>query len=110
MRSRRYSRRSSDARTRGFSLLELLVSCALSGTLLVGVVKFFASQVKGARAHSFRVEAQQAMRGSLDAITRDLRLAGACLPGDGAFTSRNTGVDSRTQLQGLAVCPFHDQR
>jgi type II secretory pathway pseudopilin PulG len=105
MRSRRYSRRSSDARPRGFSLLELLVSFALAGTLLVGVVKFFASQVKGARAHSFRVEAQQAMRGSLDAITRDLRLAGACLPGDGAFTSltgtNGPGTDSVTIRSGL---------
>ena len=105
MRSRRSSRRSSDARTRGFSLIELLVSFALAGTLLVGVVKFFASQVKGARAHSFRVEAQQAMRGSLDAITRDLRLAGACLPGDGAFTSltgsNGPGTDSVTIRSGL---------
>ena len=81
------------------------MSFALAGTLLVGVVKFFASQVKGARAHSFRVEAQQAMRGSLDAITRDLRLAGACLPGDGQFTSlagtNGPGTDSVTIRSGL---------
>lgn len=105
MRSRRSSRRSSDARRAGFSLIELLVSFAVAGTLLVGVVKFFATQVKGARAHSFRVEAQQAMRGSLDAITRDLRLAGACLPGDGAFTSLDgtdgPGTDSVTIRSGL---------
>jgi len=105
MRSRRSSRRSSDAGRGGFSLVELLVSFALAGTLLVGVVKFFASQVKGARGHSFRVEAQQALRGSLDAITRDLRLAGACLPGDGAFTSLTgtdgPGSDSVTIRSGL---------
>ena len=104
MRSRRSSRRSSDARA-GFSLLELLVSFALAGTLLVGVVIFFASQVRNARGHAFRVEAQQAMRGSLDAITRDLRLAGACLPGDGAFTAlagRNgPGTDAVTIRSGI---------
>jgi type II secretory pathway pseudopilin PulG len=104
MRSRRSSRRSSDARA-GFSLLELLISVGLAGTLLVGVVKFFATQVRTARTHGFRIEAQQAMRGSLDAITRDLRLAGACLPGDGAFTSLTgtdgPGTDSVTIRSGL---------
>lgn len=86
MSSRRSSRRSSDPRA-GFSLIELLVSFTLAGIVLVGVVKFFASQARQSRSHSFRIEAQQAMRGSLDAITRDLRLAGACLPGDGAFVA-----------------------
>lgn len=68
------------------------MSFTLTGIVLVGVVRFFASQVRQSRAHGFRVEAQQAMRGSLDAITRDLRLAGACLPGDGAFVAL-AGVD-----------------
>jgi Tfp pilus assembly protein PilW len=104
MSSRRSSRRSPDARG-GFSLIELLVSFALAGVVLVGVVKFFASEVRTSRAHAFRIEAQQAMRGSLDAITRDLRLAGACLPGDGAFValagSNDPDGDSITIRTGL---------
>lgn len=64
----------------GFSLVELLVSVFISGVALTSMVTFYALQTRGAQGHAFRVEAQQALRASLDAITRDVRLAGACLP------------------------------
>jgi prepilin-type N-terminal cleavage/methylation domain-containing protein len=64
----------------GFSLVELLVSVFIAGVALTSMVTFFALQTRRSQGHTFRVEAQQALRASLDAITRDVRLAGACLP------------------------------
>jgi prepilin-type N-terminal cleavage/methylation domain-containing protein len=80
MSSRRSSRRSSRS---GFSLIELLVTMSITGVVLTSVVQFFALQSHKMREHTYRVETQQALRGVLDAITRDVRLAGACLPEKG---------------------------
>src|SRR5262245_54074073 len=104
MRSGRSSRRSAELAA-GFSMLELLVTTSVAGIALTGAVKFFSSQLHAQRRHAFRVEAQQAARSSLDAITRDLRLAGACLPSDGQFIALAggdiPGGDSITIRTGL---------
>jgi hypothetical protein len=68
-------------------MMELLVTVFVSGITLASVVSFFANQAHKERGHAYRLEAQQALRASLDAITRDLRLAGACLPSGGQFLS-----------------------
>jgi prepilin-type N-terminal cleavage/methylation domain-containing protein len=90
---------------RAFSLIELLITAAVSSVALASAVGFFAIQAKHMRGHFFRLEAQQAMRTSLDAITRDLRLAGACLPGDGQYIAlagtNGPGPDSITVRTGL---------
>jgi hypothetical protein len=90
---------------RAFSLVELLMTAAVSSVALASAVGFFAIQAKHMRGHFFRLEAQQAMRTSLDAITRDLRLAGACLPGDGQYIAlagtNGPGPDSITVRTGL---------
>jgi type II secretory pathway pseudopilin PulG len=66
-------------------MVELLVAIGVAGITLATAAHFFAIQARSARTHSLRLETQQAVRSSLDAITRDLRLAGACLPSDGQF-------------------------
>lgn len=68
-------------------MLEMLVTVGVAGVTLSSAVKFFSVQLHQQRQHAYRVEAQQAIRSSLDAITRDLRLAGACLPSDGQFVA-----------------------
>jgi type II secretory pathway pseudopilin PulG len=68
-------------------MMELLVTVFVSGITLASVVTFFAGQAHKERGHAYRLEAQQALRSSLDAITSDLRLAGACLPSTGQFLS-----------------------
>jgi hypothetical protein len=73
-------------------MLELLVTTGIAGVALASAVKFFSIQLQAQRRHAFRIESQQAARSSLDAITRDLRLAGACLPSDGQFMAL-TGAD-----------------
>jgi type II secretory pathway pseudopilin PulG len=68
-------------------MVELLVTVFISGITLASVTQFFAIQSHAQKGHSYRLEAQQALRASIDAITRDLRLAGACLPSGGQFPS-----------------------
>ena len=87
-------------------MVEMLVTVGVAGITLSSAVHFFATQVHQQRQHAYRVEAQQAMRSSLDAITRDLRLAGACLPTDGQFVAlagvnAPAGGDSITIRTGL---------
>src|SRR5262245_9845718 len=89
----------------GFSLVELLVALFVSGVTLASAVSFFATDARPLKSAGYRLEAQQAMRSSLDAITRDLRLAGACLPINGQFVAlagaNGPGGDSITVRTGL---------
>ncbi len=94
MRSRRYSRPCAERdRQSGFSLVELLVALGVTGIVLGAVVQFFSQHAHAMRTHTFRIETQQALRGALDAIARDVRLAGACLPTNGDFVALD-GTDS----------------
>jgi prepilin-type N-terminal cleavage/methylation domain-containing protein len=105
MRSERSSPTSRPERSRGFSLLELLMAVGLAGIALTSVVQFFALQTRKMKGHTYRVEAQQAARTSLDAIARDVRLAGACLPITGAYVpltgTNGPGADSITVRTGI---------
>lgn len=89
------STRPSTADRRGFTLVELIVSLGLTGVVMTSVAKFFIQQAQTYAHQSYRLEMQQALRASLDNITRDLRLAGACLPTGGAFVSLE-GVNAPT--------------
>jgi prepilin-type N-terminal cleavage/methylation domain-containing protein len=92
-------------RSRGFSLIELLMAVGLAGIALTSVVQFFALQTRKMKGHTYRIEAQQAARTSLDAVARDVRLAGACLPVTGAFIplagTNGPGPDSITVRTGI---------
>ena len=70
-----------------------MATLVIAGITLTSAVHFLATQAHLQRRNGLRLEAQQAMRSSLDAITRDLRLAGACLPIDGQFVAL-TGVNA----------------
>jgi prepilin-type N-terminal cleavage/methylation domain-containing protein len=104
MSSARSSRRSTDAE-RGFSLFELLMTAALGSIAAVAIAQFFAIQAHRQRGTGFRVELQQALRASVDTMTRDLRLAGACLPSDGDYVpldgTDGPGADSVTIRAGI---------
>lgn len=70
-----------------------MVALFVSSVTLGSAMSFFATHARTLKSAGYRLEAQQAMRGSLDAITRDLRLAGACLPLNGQFVAL-TGVNA----------------
>lgn len=74
-------------------MVELLVTLGVTGVVLGGVVQFFSQHAHAMRTHAFRIETQQALRGALDAIARDVRLAGACLPTNGEFVALD-GTDA----------------
>jgi len=91
-------------RQRGFSLIELLVATVVAGVALGATTTFYAAHMVSMREMSYRVEAQQALRGSLDTIARDIRLAGACLSNAGQFiplAGVNAGTDQITITTGL---------
>lgn len=88
----------------GFSLIELLAAITVAGVSLAAATTFYAAQARNMREVNYRIEAQQAMRGSLDAIARDVRLGGACLPSNGQFVAlsgTNGATDSITVTTGL---------
>jgi len=67
----------------------------LGAIVLTTMTTFFQQHARRMRVHTTRVEVQQALRASLDAITRDIRLAGACLPQSGQFIAL-AGTDGAT--------------
>lgn len=64
-----------------------MVTIGVAGVALASAATFYAKHARFLRQSSFRIEAQQAMRASLDAMARDIRLGGACLPTSGAFVA-----------------------
>jgi prepilin-type N-terminal cleavage/methylation domain-containing protein len=84
--SRRRSSRPFNAE-RGFTLIELLVGASI-GTLIMGtVVNTLLSTTRYRREIETRLETQQGLNAAIDALTRDIRLAGACMPTVGEFVA-----------------------
>lgn len=64
-------------RTRGFTLIELMISMALFGLIAAGAMALVMAGTRS-QAHSARVDvAQAALRAGIDFITRDAMMAGA---------------------------------
>jgi hypothetical protein len=86
-------------------MVELLVTTAVAGVTLASAAHFFAVHSRYLKGHSYRLEAQQALRAGLDAIARDVRLGGACLPIDGQFVALDgadgPGSDTITVRTGI---------
>lgn len=60
----------------GFSLIELMVSIAISGIALAAITTTFASQSQSYDVQEQLVEMQQNARAAMDIITREVRMAG----------------------------------
>ncbi|MFV8752581.1 PilW family protein [Nannocystaceae bacterium ST9] len=63
-------------RTRGFTLIELMVAIVVSGIMLMGVFAFATIQRDTANLHTRQVLVQQALEGAMFAMSEDLRLSG----------------------------------
>jgi prepilin-type N-terminal cleavage/methylation domain-containing protein len=65
---------------RGLTIIELLVALVLFGVTGATVVNFFGRQMKFRGDAEIQAEMHQGLNAALDTLTRDIRLAGACLP------------------------------
>jgi type IV pilus assembly protein PilW len=61
---------------RGFSLVEIMVSMTIGLVLLAGLVAVFSGSKQSARVHSSMATLQEGARFALDAMERDVRMAG----------------------------------
>jgi prepilin-type N-terminal cleavage/methylation domain-containing protein len=63
----------------GFSLIETLVSIVIAAVVSATVVQFLLSSSRYHQEESVRLEVNQGLRATLDALVRDVRIAGSCL-------------------------------
>lgn len=79
MRPRRSSARCSSARAGGFTLSEILVGLTLASLVILGVGTGYVFIAKAWVDHQARAQAQQSLRAAVGAISRELRITGACM-------------------------------
>jgi type II secretory pathway pseudopilin PulG len=84
--------------TRGFSLLELMVSMVLGFIVMGSMVQLFSMGMKSTKLVSQRAEMQQNMRAAIELMSKDISLAGAGLPAGGIQLPN--GVGSQLSLFG----------
>ena len=85
----------------GFSLIELIVSIAISGIALVVITTTFVSQSQSYYIQEQLVEMQQNARAAMDIMTREIRMAGFNANGgfDGVLYNTNI-LHFRADLDG----------
>jgi len=69
--------------TRGFTLLELMVSMAVGLIVMASMASLFKTGMNSTMMVTQRAETQQNMRAALDLMAKDISLAGAGLPSGG---------------------------
>jgi prepilin-type N-terminal cleavage/methylation domain-containing protein len=88
----------------GFTLVELLVALVIASVLGSAMVSFFATQMRFRSDTDLQAETHQGLVAALDALTRDIRLAGACLPTQPVFVpiaNSNGTTDNITLRTGV---------
>ena len=60
----------------GFTLIEMMISMALLGTIMIGVYNLYLSQQSQNLIQEDVIELQQNLRVAMDTITRDMRMSG----------------------------------
>jgi prepilin-type N-terminal cleavage/methylation domain-containing protein len=64
----------------GFTLVELLVAAAILGIALGAIYSLYLTNLRSAYKHDDVVEVQQNLRIAMDALTRDIKMAGVLIP------------------------------
>lgn len=80
MSRRRSSARCSRAALRGFTLSEVLVGLSIASLVIIGVGTGTIFVTRAWAMHQARAQVQQDNRGTVEALSRELRIAGACMP------------------------------
>lgn len=76
----RSSARSSRGSLRGFTLSEVLVALSIASLVIIGVGTGVVFVTRAWAMHQARAQVQQANRVTVEALSRELRIAGACMP------------------------------
>jgi type II secretory pathway pseudopilin PulG len=79
MSRRRFSARYSSARAGGFTLAEVLVGLTIASLVILGIGTGYVFTTKAWVEHQARAQAQQSLRAAVGAISRELRISGACM-------------------------------
>ncbi len=66
--------------SRGFTLLELLITAALMGIVITAITSLFLEMQRNSRVQEELVEVQQNLRVAMDQLTRDITMAGYLIP------------------------------
>lgn len=82
-------------RASGFTLVELVIALVISSTVGLAIVQVFRSQLRFGADTDTEAETHQGLAMALDSLSRDVRLAGACLPVQPLFVPI-AGTDSGT--------------
>jgi len=89
---------------KGVTLIELLVGLVISGIIIAGIYRMFIGQTRAYTVQEQVVEVQQNIRGAMELILRDVRMAGytsninpvtlatSVFPGDASLTTRNDAI------------------
>ena len=64
------------ANTKGITLIELMVTLVISGIVIAGIYRVFIAQTRAYSVQDQVVEVQQNVRGTMELLLRDLRMAG----------------------------------
>lgn len=78
---------------KGFTLVEVMVALLITGILMVIVFRFVFDQMHGYQRETMVSDAQQNLRATMDAITRDIRMAGSGIPAVPIYTGNTTLAD-----------------
>ena len=92
-------------KTRGFSLLELLISMALGLIVMASAVQLFTTGMKATQLVVQRSEMQQNVRAGVEILTKDLSLAGSGIPPGGIQLP--SGAGSQPSLIGCDQTACH---
>ncbi len=106
---RRFSLTSASKVQGGYTLAEVLVAVALGAIVVTTAIAGYVFTSKSWFTNGLRLETQQNLRAALDIVSRDLRLAGACLPDSGPSSIKplagaNTGTTDSVTVRSNVRC------
>ena len=90
------------AKSRGFSLVELLVAMTIFGVMSTVILNLYVNVVRSTTSSEEVVEVQQGLRIALDQVARDIQMAGFLIPTTAPITGAGTN-----QITMMTATPFN---
>jgi type IV pilus assembly protein PilW len=91
-------------KTKGFSLIELMIAIAVGSIVLVVIYSTYQAQQKSVTAERLGVEMQQNIRAAMSLMKREIRMAGYDpAPFDGIDNEPDGEIDEEDETSGAAI-------